>query len=329
MTSMLFRFLFFYVPFIVLEQLGYISNIWWIFIGIPIAEYLIFIWNRWRRTNTKITPEHILGGLTALLRIRSAEIGAIYHQVRSYQNKAKENAWIPLFMAEYRQLQNYSVYDDAPYDKKDRKYLKRAHALYTKRFSYNPFFGTLEEPVLMDTAAAIQCWSSGFDFTIRLLNSIQCDTSLSQHVCALLREYRLIQLLTLNGNYHILFKGWWPLSNLARESYCRLRQHWEEVVRSHQGAVIITKTSSIFQQDTSSLDELWAENEALRLMERNLRRAISQENCKSFGWTCDWENEHSFFQRLKTNPIWTQFHQEELYDSVYKESTPPNSESTC
>ena len=107
MTSFIFRFLIFYFPFIVLEQLGYISNLWWFLIGIPVAEYLISSWNIWRRKNTKITPEQSLEGLTALLRIRSVEIGAIYHQVRSYQKKVKEKAWIPLFMAEYRRLQSY------------------------------------------------------------------------------------------------------------------------------------------------------------------------------------------------------------------------------
>lgn len=306
------------MPFIVLEKLGYISNIWWIFIGIPITEYLIRIWNNWRRTNSKITPEQSLAGLTALLRIRSAEIGAIYHQVRSYQKKAKKTAWIPLFMADYREMQNLNLYDTAC-DKKDKKYLKKARALYTKRFNYNHFLGALEEPELMDTVAAIQHYSFGFDFTVRLLTSIQCDANLSRHVCALLREYRIIHLLSLNGNYHILFKGWWPLNNLVRESYCRLRSHWEEIVRSHQERILITKASDITHQDTTTLDNLMAENEALGQMERNLSRALSQENSESFGWEWDWKREASFFQRLQANPIWTKFYNYDPYASVSDE----------
>lgn len=315
MTSLLFKFLIIYVPIIVAEQLGYISNIWWIFIVIPSAEYLIRVWNNWRRTNSKITPEQSLAGLTALLRIRSAEIGAIYHQVRSYQKKAKKNAWIPLFMADYREQQFYNLYEISC----DNKYLKKTLPLYTKRFSYNYLFGTFEERVLMDTSAAIQHYCFGFDRAVRLLNSIQCDANLSRHVCALLREYRIIQLLSLNGNYHILFKGWWPLGNLVRESYCRLRNHWEEIARSHQGIILITKASDIIKKDTSTLDNLMAENEALCQMEWNLNRAMSQENSESLGWEFDCKKEASFFEHLKVNPIWTKFYNCDLEAPVSDE----------
>lgn len=314
MNSYFFLFLIFYLPLVVSEQFDYISSTWWAFSGTLVARYIVSSWNIWRRSSRKITSENNLEGLTALLRIRSAEVGAIYYNVRSYQKKVKENAWVPLFMAQYRTIQNSSLYDD--FCKKiNVKYLAKAKALYSRRFYRNPVFGTFEESELMETASAIQSWSFDFGLSIRLLCSIQCDASLSRHVCALLYEYRLIQILTLGGNYHILFKGLWPLSHLARESYCRLRQHWEEVVRSHQGAIIISKASNISSKETLLLDDLWTENESLGDMERNLRRALSQENSSSFGWEGDLKREASFFQRLKGNPIWTKFHNYDPYAS--------------
>jgi len=90
-------------------------------------------------------------------------------------------------------------------------------------------------------------------------------------------------------------------------------------VRAHQSAIVIAKASNIFQQETFLLDEIWKENQALGDMERNLRRAISQENSNSFGWDWDWKNEATFFQHLKTNVIWTQFYNYDPY-------SPSNSE---
>ena len=302
MISLLLRILFIPSIYLLLEHLVYFINIWWLIIGIPIVEISLVKWKRWQRI-APITQEQRISGFLALLRIRCAEIGAIYHSIRLYQKEASDCSWIPLFMTEYRYLSNQGLYDD-PCDKKKQKYLTKAHALYTRRFHYNPFFGTLEEPELLDTTMAIHFWSSGFDLTIRLLDSIPCDSNLSRHICALIREYRLIQILTLNGNYHILFKNIWILSALIRERYSRLRGYWEEIVRSHQAAIIIAKASNITQQDRMMLDDNFAENEALAQMERNLRRAISQENSKSYRWASDREDEASFFQSLKANPIW-------------------------
>lgn len=300
----------------VLEQLGYASNLWWFIIGmwgfifiigIGLLEYLVSRWRLWRHARSIINPEQSLGALTALMRIRSTEVGAIYHSVRKYQKKAQDSDWIPLFMGEYRYLANQELYDE-PNSEKEQKYLIKAQALYKKRFRYDPFFGTLNEPELIDTACAIHHWSIEFDFTIRILNSIACDANLSRHVCALLREYRLIQFFSLGGNYHILFKDLGILSAFVRERYWKLQKCWKEVISAHQTAIIITQASNLCQQTTSSLNDLLSENEALIEMERNLQSALSQENCKSHGWDWDWKNEESFFQYLKNNPIWTKFY---------------------
>jgi hypothetical protein len=319
------------VLYFVVEHFGYASSSWWLifgtslwgfFIGIGLLEYLVSRWRLWKYTRSVINPEQSLEALTALLRIRCTEIGAIYHSVREYQKKAQDNAWIPLFMGEYRYLAGQGLYDE-PNSKKEQKYLIKAHALYKKRFSHSPFFGTLEEPELIDTACAIHYWSAGFDLTIRLLKSIACEASLSRHVCTLLKEYRLIQFFSLGGNYHILFKNLRILSAFVRERYCNLQESWKEVISAHQTAIIITQASSLCQQTTSSLKDLLSENEALIAMESNLQRALSQENCNSHGWKWDWENEVSFFQSLKSNPIWTKFYG---YDPYYE---PEQEEQEC
>lgn len=150
-------------------------------------------------------------------------------------------------------------------------------------------------------------WSAGFDLTIRLLDSIPCDSKLSVLIHALVREYRLLHFLSFGGNYHILFKDIWLISPLIRERYQKLRSLWEDIIRSHHADIIIAKASST-KEFNEELDTSYTENRALADMERNLRRAISQENTKSYGWERDWKAEASFFKSLKSNPIWTQFH---------------------
>ena len=74
--------------------------------------------------------------------------------LENIKKKAQDSAWIPLFMGEYRYLASQGLYDE-PSSEKEQKYLIKAHGLYKKRFSYSPFFGTLEEPELINTAFAI------------------------------------------------------------------------------------------------------------------------------------------------------------------------------
>lgn len=291
---------------------------WWFISGILAVEILFSSWNRWRHINANITPDQSRGGLIALLRIRSAEIGAMYESIRSYQKKTEDGSWIPLFIAEYRSLSHCSVYDEQC-DKKDEQYREKANALYNKRFGYNPFFGTLNEPELADIGVALLFWSTSIDSTIRLLKSIPCDTHLSKHVCALLREYRLIQFLSLNGNYHLLFKNWRPLSSLIRERYHMLRMHWEEIIRFHQCSIMITQATC--NLPTFILDDVWAENKALGGIERNLPRALSQKNHKSHGWDWDWNNEKAFFQHLQSNPIWIKLYDYDPYIDRNSEQT--------
>lgn len=320
MTTSYIRFLFYFAVYFISTQLGY-ENMWWLLIGIAVGETLISSWRRRQRVNS-LTPEQSIGSLTALLRIRSSEIGAMYYSLRNYQKEAKDTSWIPLFLAEYRSGCSYNIYED-PCDKKEKKYRDRAHAIYKKRFesSHNPFFGTLDEPELIDIGVAMLCWTSGIDGTIRLLNSIHCDTNLSRHVCALLREYRFIQFLTLNGNYHILFKNWWLISPLIRDRYSLLRQHWEEIVRSHQCSILINRATNNLHESPLVSDNIWEENKVLGEMEMNMRRALSQKNSNSHGWDRDWKNEAGFFLHLKSNPIWTKLYGYEPYTTLDSNQT--------
>lgn len=300
-----------------LQYSGYDLKIWWLIIGVSVFEIIFVKWRRWEKT-TSITPEQKLGGLLSLIRIRSAELGSIYYSLRGYQKQATNgHSWIPLFMGEYKYL-NRDLYDESSETKK-QKYLTKAHSLFKKRFPYEPgFFDTLEESVLLDTTFAIHYWSSGFDLTINLLDSIPFDSKLSSYIRALIREYRLLHFLSFGGNYHILFKGWF-ISNLIRERYKKLRSIWWEIICYHQAVIIIAKSSSTIESN-EGLDIAYTENRAVADMERNLERAISQENSKSFGWDWDWKNEASFFKILKSNPIWTQFRGYDPYfEQEYKE----------
>lgn len=154
MISFFVRISFPVIFYFLLQYSGYNISIWWLIVGIPIFESLFTKWEQWTKT-TSITSEQKLGGLLALLRIRSSEIGCIYHSMRSYQKQASDdNSWIPLFIGEYRYLSSQGLYEESS-KTKEQKYLAKAHALYKKRFQYNHFFGVLEEPVLLDTAFAI------------------------------------------------------------------------------------------------------------------------------------------------------------------------------
>lgn len=319
MISFFTRILLFYSLYFTLEQMGYVLNIGWFVIGACLVECLITSWNQWQRTRlTNNNPELSLRALTALIRIRSAEIGAIYNCVREYQKKAKDTNWVSQFIAEYRYHASRGLYNE-PISEKEQKYLIKAYALFKKRFDYNNFFGTLDDPELMDITFGVHNWSTSIDLTIRLLNSIPCDANICRYVCALVREYRLVQFLSLNGNYHILFKNFKIISPLVRERYCKLQKYWKEVISSHQTAIIIAKASNLTQQEISLLDDIWKENELLIERERNLQRAISQANSESYGWEWDWKKESSFFQRLKTNPIWAAFYNYDPYTNQNNE----------
>ena len=104
-----------------------------------------------------------------------------------------------------------------------------------------------------------------------------------------------------------MFKNVWLISTLIRERYQKLRGLWEEIIRFHQSALTIAKASNT-KEFNEDLDIAYTENRALANMERNLEHAICQENTKSVDWERDWKAEASFFQSLKSNPIWTQFH---------------------
>jgi hypothetical protein len=88
------------------------------------------IWNRLRRVSA-LTPEQSIGGLIALLRIRSAEIGSIYYSIRNYQINTKEGSWIPVFIAEYRSADSSTIYQEFC-DEREKKYHDKAQALYKK-----------------------------------------------------------------------------------------------------------------------------------------------------------------------------------------------------
>ncbi len=96
----------------ILKELDYISIMWWLIPGITVLELLIPRWKRWTRTNPLVSPEQSLRRIAALVKIRSVEIGALYHSVRSYQKQAQNCSWIPLFMGEYRYQTNQGLYDD-------------------------------------------------------------------------------------------------------------------------------------------------------------------------------------------------------------------------
>lgn len=286
--------------------LNYFGMPWWLIFVIFGIDYLLPKWNRSRRSRT-ISSDQGLQGLIALLKIRSAETGAIYHVTRRYQRQAEDKSWIPLFIAEYRAESNDSIYQE-PCKKRDRKYREQALALSGKRFSLEPFFGRLNERALRDIGAAMLFWATNPSRTIELLKSITCDAKLSNHVCTLLRHYKLLMLFTLNGSYSILFKNWFPFSGLARWQYRQLCMHWREVLWSCRDSVVIAEATGCFGQTPGSFDEIWKEIEILLEMESNLDSALSQENIHSFRWKRDNEEEAVFFQHLTNSSIWKRYY---------------------
>lgn len=299
MISIILYLLFYSSLGVALSHFGYS----WLIIVFVVAQIVYFKLNQWLSA-PRLTPEQRLGSLRALLRIRAAQIGAIYTTVYGYQIKikVKGDSWIPLFMADCRSLSNYCPYDDTP-DKNDKKYLQKAKILYKTRFNYDPFLGILEKNELAGIGLAALFRSSSNETTIDLLKSIPSDANLRKQITSLIWEYRLINFLTLNGNYHILFKNWKPLSSLIQERYLQLSYHWEKIWRAHQCAILTAKASN---HDSSQLDNAWSEGQSLSDMETNLSRTLSKHNSQSSGWRDG--DEIAFFRKLQSNPIWVKLH---------------------
>lgn len=288
-----------------------------ILVSILILRNSFSYWNRKRRT-THLAQGEALGGLIALLRIRSSEVGAMYSLIRDFQKKIDgENSWAPIFMGEYRNLMSYDIYEDCreKREKKEQKYRTRAHNLFNKRRKYDHYYALLEEKILSDLEIAMFFWSSNLDMTISFLKTIPCERNISRHVCALLKEYKLIKFLTLNGNYHILFKNWPLIGNFVRERYNSLISEWKEVRHLLQASILTTQAGNVQQVGSSLFDSIWAEIQTLSSMESNLERAILQKNSRSSGWAFDTKNEEPFFEQLKFNPIWKKLYSYPPYES--------------
>ena len=271
---------------------------WWMITGLILLHILFLNWNRWRRVNA-INPNQTIEGLIALLRIRSAEIGAMYHSIREYQKDTSSESWIPRFMAEYRSESSSNVYEPAC-EKKEKKHLQWAHAIYNKRFSYDHYYGRLNEQPLTDISIGVLYWATSPHQTIQLLKSISCDANLSKHVCALIKQYQLLRFFSFGGSYNIIFRNRHPFSSLTRRNYQLLCSHWKEALHALQSS-ILTAQAGAYLKPLDALDVFWTESQILATQEWNLARALSQ---KSGASNSDRKNEALFFESLDSNPIW-------------------------
>lgn len=279
-------------------------------IGIVICFWILnLLWKR-RPVHCNLTPQQRLDGFIGIFNIRYAELGSIYHCINRYQVECNGNSWIPTFLTDYSSANDDHSYETEDDQKKrlNRRKLK-AHQLYHRYFKKNPYSGCWEESELCSLGIALLHWSSSPSRQIRLLTSIPCDAVLRKHIRSLIREYRLMNICTLGGNYRVIFSNWFPLSYIARERYTILRRAWEDLWQSLTSIVTTSQCAHMANPKSESMAALqhaWEQCTCLAEMERYLNSALSKEK-NEFSLSPSSQTEEKFFDILKSNPIWKNF----------------------
>jgi hypothetical protein len=279
-------------------------------IAILLILWVVNIWWKNRAVNCQLSPQQRQDGLIALLNIRYAELGSIYHCVNNYKIKCNGDSWIPTFLTDYSSVNDdYSDEIESVQTKRVNRRKLKAHQLYHRRFKKNPFYGRWEDSELSSLGIALLYWSSCPRRQIRLLTSIPCDAALRKHIRSLTREYRLIDVLTLCGKYTMIFSNWLPFSHIARERYSRLRREWAQLWQSVTLMIATSQCAHMANPKSESMVALqyaWEQCACLAEMENYLNGALSQEKSEFSGGPSP-QTEEKFFNILRSNPIWKNF----------------------
>lgn len=259
--------------------------------------------------NEELSKLPIIGFLTSeklllmqsLVKLRSAEIGNIYLQVRQYQKEAKDGNWVPLFMKQMAVSDLHGPYTNVEKDDEE-KAEATAMDIFEKRYKFCSIAPTeLYEDQIADLQVALLYWRYPPETIINRLQELKAFGFLENWIDDLIKAYQVIEC----SGFDYIFK------EKKRESFLvslkRISSLWSEVIR-------ILKINILLQQIKNEIPNEQYANENIDLqeisalieLERYLGCAITQENLKEKGFTSlpNKEREEFFLDRLKFNPLW-------------------------
>lgn len=104
-----------------------------------------------------LTSEKLLL-LKSLIKLRSAEIGNIYLQVRQYQKEAEDGNWVPLFMKELAVSDLHEPYNHVEKEEEEKAEAE-AMAIFAERYKFCSIAPTgLYEDQIADLHVALLYW---------------------------------------------------------------------------------------------------------------------------------------------------------------------------
>lgn len=241
--------------------------------------------------------------IKALIKLRSAEIGNVYLELRQQQKEANDGNWVPLFMKKMATSDLHGPYTHVEKEEEE-KAEDEAMLIFEEKYKFCSIAPTeLYEDQIADLHVALLHWRYSPQTVINRLEEFRSFGLLTDRLDALIKAYQEVD--KCGGGFKSIFKS--KKTGSFRPSLKRISFLWTEIAR-------ILKMSMFLQQiESGNSNEQHAEEnielqeiEALIELERFLDCAIIQENLdrKSLISLPDKEKEEFFLSRLKFNPLW-------------------------
>jgi hypothetical protein len=248
-----------------------------------------------------LTSEKLLL-LKSLIKLRSAEIGNIYLQVRQYQKEAENGNWVPIFMKQMAVSDLHEPYNHVEKEEEEKAEAE-AMAIFEERYKFCSIAPTgLYEDQIADLHVALLYWRYSPQTVINRLEELKSFGFLEDCIDPLIKSYQIID--KCGGGFKSIFK---KKTGSFKPALDRISHHWSEIIR-------IAKMNMFLDQiknDTSNEHHIeenteLREIEALVELDRFLDCAITQENLdrKSCISLPPKEKEEFLLNRLKFNPLW-------------------------
>ncbi len=241
--------------------------------------------------------------IKALIKLRSAEIGNVYLELRQQQKEAKDGNWVPLFMKQMATLDLHGPYTHVEKEEEE-KAESEAMVIFEERYSFCSIAPTeLYEDQIADLHVALLHWRYSPQTVINRLEEFRSFGFLTDRLDALIKAYQDID--KCEGGFKSIFKS--KKSGSFRPSLKRISLLWSEIARILKMSMFLLQIKSGTSNEQHADENLdLQELEALIELERFLDCAITQENLdrKSHISLPNKEKEKFFLSRLKFNPLW-------------------------
>lgn len=249
-----------------------------------------------------LTSENLLL-LKALIKLRSAEIGNIYLEVREYQKKAKDGNWVPLFMKNMAVLDLHGRSSHVEKEEEEKAEIE-AMTIFEEKYKFCSFAPTdLYEDQIADLHVALLCWCYPPQTIINRLEELRSFGFLHDRIGALINAYQAID--KCGGDFSSIFKA--TKSERFRPSLKKISFLWSEIARIFKMSLLLQQIKNEIPNEQHANENIdLQEIEALVELESYLDLAITQENLdrKSFISHPSKEKEKLFLNHLKFNPLW-------------------------